>query len=250
MALRGSRPHFPFPGGWGWGKACPSSIAAEPAHPSGKVQQQTQNQKCESGHLCQRCLPRRPNQTKPGGEAPLSPEDPAPGSPGEKPPGLKGSQCQRVCAQTQRQTLVVIDPPLLGGSPGPQGRGGRATLLRKGASLLIAEKEACASICPPGGACTPAAPLTLKPGTAPSPTHTLIMHLPADPRPASHFLPPGYSATPPPPSPAGSSPSRSTSLLPTTTSPTPSLPPSASRASGAPGEPLILCLSPQDRSGS
>lgn len=108
MALRGSRPHFPFPGGWGWGKACPSSIAAEPAHPSGKVQQQTQNQKCESGHLCQRCLPRRPNQTKPGGEAPLSPEDPAPGSPGEKPPGLKGSQCQRVCAQTRRQTLVVI----------------------------------------------------------------------------------------------------------------------------------------------
>lgn len=72
------------------------------------------------------------------------------------------------------------------------------------------------------------------------------MHLQADPSLASHFLPSGYSATPPPPSASQLPPSPSASLLPTTTSPTPSLPPSASRASGAPGEPLILCLSPQD----
>ena len=83
---------------------------------------------------------------------------------------------------------------------------------------------------------------------------------PAQPPPQdTNYAPPGgpqpslslpslglFCHTPLFPPPAGSSPSPSACLLPTTTSPTPSLPPSASRASGAPGEPLILCLSPQD----
>lgn len=132
------------------------------------------------------------------------------------------------------------DCALSGAPPEPQGR---ATLLGKRHPPLLLGKV-CGLICPPGGARTPAAPLTLKPSTAPS--AMLIMHLQADPSLASHFLPSGYSATPPPPSASQLPPSPSASLLPTTTSPTPSLPPSASRASGAPGEPLILCLSPQD----
>lgn len=37
---------------------------------------------------------------------------------------------------------------------------------------MIFEREVCAPICPPGGACTPAELLIQKPSTAPSPTHT------------------------------------------------------------------------------
>lgn len=105
-------------------------------------------------------------------------------------------------------------------------------------------REACGLICPPGGVGTPAAPLTLKPSTAPSPT--LIMHLQADRALPLTSFPRAIMPHPLHPPPAGCPPSLSACLLPTTTSPTPSLPPSASRASGAPGEPLILCLSPQD----
>lgn len=58
-------------------------------------------------------------------------------------------------------------------------------------------REAFALICPQGGEHTPAATLILKPST--SPQYTLIKHQPrGDPSPASHFLPFGYSATPPP----------------------------------------------------
>lgn len=106
-------------------------------------------------------------------------------------------------------------------------------------------REAFALICPQGGEHTPAAMLILKPSTTP-PQYTLIKHQPrGDPSPASHFLPSGYSATPPLSSARWLlSPCACLFPLPP---PAPSpLPPFASHASGAPGEPLILCLSPQD----
>lgn len=110
---------------------------------------------------------------------------------------------------------------------------------------MSAEWEACVPIWPPGGASTLTLLLILKPSTTPSSTYT--NYAPAgDPSPVSHFLPSGYFATPAPPS---------VSQLPSLPQiqpprrrdqPHPLTPPSASRASGAPREPLILRLSPQD----